>query len=430
VRVLFVTFPWKTHFFNLVPLAWALQTAGHEVRVASEPPLTDTITGAGLTAIQVGSPQTMQERGRSAKKEAIPVKRKPSGSDACLYHVGADRTERLSWELLAWLDDHALVPRAKFVNDGMIEDLVAYCRSWRPDLVLWDAVTNAGPIAATAVGAAHARVLFTLDLSRRVREDFLAVMARQPPQDRQDGMRDWYTGWLEKYGCEFSEDVVSGHFTIDQLPPSYRLEPDERAVSMRYVPYNGPAVVPPWLYEAPRAPRVLMTFGMTSRELPEENVVSVDQLQEILDSVADLDIELVLTLPADRRAEVARIPENTRVVDFVPMHAIMSSCSVVVNHGGAGSFNTALLSGVPQLLVCAAPDALSKNELIRQTDVGVAIPPEDVSAPRVREALVRLLEDPSFRAGAERIRQEILAQPSPNDLVAELEKRVAEHRGR
>lgn len=37
-----------------VPLAWALRTAGHEVRVAARPPLTDSITRAGLTAVPIG----------------------------------------------------------------------------------------------------------------------------------------------------------------------------------------------------------------------------------------------------------------------------------------------------------------------------------------------------------------------------------------
>lgn len=55
MRVLLVSFPWKTHFFSLVPLGWALQAAGHEVRVASEPYLLDTITGTGLTAVGVGA---------------------------------------------------------------------------------------------------------------------------------------------------------------------------------------------------------------------------------------------------------------------------------------------------------------------------------------------------------------------------------------
>ena len=135
MRVLFVTFPWKTHFFLSVPLAWALQTAGHEVRVASEPALTDTITGAGLTAVEVGSPQTVQERGAATQDKDVPARKSPEGTVDSLYEIGGER-ERISWDHLTWLDDFVFVPRVKFINDGMVEDLVAYCRSWEPDLIL------------------------------------------------------------------------------------------------------------------------------------------------------------------------------------------------------------------------------------------------------------------------------------------------------
>jgi len=427
VRVLFVTFTWKTHFFNMVPLAWALQTAGHEVRVASEPPLTDAITGAGLTAVEVGSGETMEQRIRRAQEEgAMPTADQvtPPGPTDALYTIGHDR-ERLTWEQLTWMYDTVMVPRARLLNDGMVDDLVAQCRSWRPDLILWDAVTHAGPVAAAAVGVPHGRMLFSLDLYRRLRADYLYVQAQQPPESRRDGLRDWYTRWADKYGFEFSEELVNGQFTIDQMPDSYRLDPGEESLAMRYVPYNGPSVVPAWLADPPRAPRVFMTFGVSVRELAELQVMSVEKIQETLDSLADLDIDLVLTLPEEVRDELDRIPANTRVVDFVPMQVIIPSCSVVIHHGGAGSFSGSLLNGVPQVLISKAVDALAKNALVEESNVGLAILPDEASGAGIREAVTRLLDDPSFRTSAERLRQAILTQPSPADLVPKLEELAA-----
>ena len=50
MRVLLTTYPEKTIFQPMVTLAWALRTAGHEVRVAIQPGFEDVVTGAGLTA--------------------------------------------------------------------------------------------------------------------------------------------------------------------------------------------------------------------------------------------------------------------------------------------------------------------------------------------------------------------------------------------
>ena len=54
MRVLLTTYPERTHFLAMVPLAWALRTAGHDVRVAVQPKFAPTVTQAGLTAAPVG----------------------------------------------------------------------------------------------------------------------------------------------------------------------------------------------------------------------------------------------------------------------------------------------------------------------------------------------------------------------------------------
>ena len=56
MRILFVSMPHPTHFHPMLPLAWALRAAGHEVRVAGHPDLADTATGGGMTMVPVGPP--------------------------------------------------------------------------------------------------------------------------------------------------------------------------------------------------------------------------------------------------------------------------------------------------------------------------------------------------------------------------------------
>lgn len=431
MRVLFVTMPWKTHLFNFVPLAWAMRTAGHDVRVASEPDLAAAITGAGLTAVPVGSGPTMAERVRRTWRAGTltrPEEAPPPGEPAGLYAMGPDR-KPLSWPELTRLYDTLVVPRAELANDAMVDDLVAYCRSWRPDLVVWNAATFAGAIAAEAAGAAHARFLFSVDLYTRLRGDYRAALARQPAESRRDPFAEWFEIWCDKKGCAFSEDLVNGHFSIDQMPGSLRLDSPLPTVSLRHVPHNGPAVIPRWLAEPPRAPRVLLTFGVSVRAWPELQVLRVEQVREALDRLADADAEVVVTLPEEARAELGRVPGNARVVDFVPLHAVLPTCSAVVHHGGAGSFNGSVLNGVPQLLVSAALDAPFKEWHLRRLRAGAALPPDRASGREIADHAARLLDDPAYRAGAARLRDEVLAFPTPNDLVPELERLTAEHRG-
>jgi glycosyltransferase (activator-dependent family) len=415
----------------MVPLAWALQSAGHEVRVAAEPGFVGSITAAGLTAVSVGPDESLEERLRRIRGESAPTMAAeipPFVTDA-LYDMGNDGRDSLPWEEISWLLDTVLVPGMWIVNDEMVDDLVTYCRSWEPDLVLCDVIAHAGAVAADAVGAAHARMVCWLDLFLRIRHDFLRTRGQQPGE-HPDLVRDWYAGWARTYGREFSEEVVTGQFAVNVMPERWRLEPHERTLSMRYVPYNGRSVVPPWLYEAPRRPRVLMTFGISKAPWIDMPGMSAEQLQETLDSVADLDIELIVTLSEQERRQLPRIPENTRIVEFVPMNVLFPSCSVVIHHGGAGCFNGAMVHGIPQLILEGAVDAHAKRAVLRETGAGLSLALDEITAARFREYVTRLIEDGAFREGAERLQQEALAQPTPSALVPELERITAEFRSR
>ncbi|MFF1643067.1 nucleotide disphospho-sugar-binding domain-containing protein [Streptomyces sp. NPDC058246] len=430
MRVLIVPFPWKTHLFNLVPLAWSLQTAGHEVRVAGWPDLLDAVTGAGLTGLSVGPGETAEERKRRDRRKAAPAPAaggSGQGGLGPLFDVRPDR-ERLGWEQVTRLFDTLVLPQARRSNDSMMEDLVEFALEWRPDLVLWGAKAFAGAVAAAAVGAVHARVLYSVDVYTRMREDYLHAKALQPPEERVDGLRDWLAGWAGKYGREFSEDLVNGQFTIDPLPEAFRPDPRPTTLPVQFIPYNGPAVVPRWLAEPPRAPRVLMTFGDSVNDGPVRHLLPVERIQDILDSVGDLEMELVLTLPRDSQHRLRDVPANTRLVESVPLSEVLPTCAAMVHHGGTWSFGCALRYGVPQLLVSRAFDIPLKRQCLDRTGAGLSMEPAEVDGPGVRAALVRLLEDGTIRANAQRLRQEVLATPSPNELARTLEELVAARR--
>ena len=58
MRVLFVPHANKAHLHIMTPLAWALRTAGHDVRVASQPEIADAIIASGFVPVEVGRTRT------------------------------------------------------------------------------------------------------------------------------------------------------------------------------------------------------------------------------------------------------------------------------------------------------------------------------------------------------------------------------------
>ncbi|MCM6771862.1 activator-dependent family glycosyltransferase [Nocardia sp. CDC159] len=417
MRVLMTSLAVEAHFNGTVPLAWALRAAGHEVRFASQPALTRAITQAGLTAVPVGADHTHHEIVRELGAELTGFYRDIDFTG----ERGGPRDRKAANVLLT------ATFYAQANNDSMVDDLVAYARWWQPDLVIWEPFSFAGGIAARACGAAGARLLWGPDLFGRMRDAIRADTAASPPERRDDALEEWLTWTLARHGLDYDERVVTGHFSIDQMPEGVRVPGAEEIVPMRYVPYNGVSEVPGWLRETPVRPRICLTLGITSRDMAYPNLISPG---ELFDAVADLDVEIVATLNEAQAAEVGKIPDNTRVVDFVPLHALLPTCAAIVHHGGAGTWSTAAVYGVPQLVVAGMWDNVYRAQRLADLGAGLFLPPHELTGNRLREGVIRLLEEPAFRSGALALRDRMRAEPSPGEVVETLVAAAARHGAR
>ncbi|MER6362663.1 activator-dependent family glycosyltransferase [Kitasatospora sp. NPDC001527] len=415
MRVLFATVSEKSHLYTMVPLAWAFAAAGHEVRVASNPSLTEAISRTGLTAVSVGTDHNIHQMFAMHHEQL----------ENEISDWSQPYADQQTWEKVLTKYRMSTQFAYRIYNDCMVDDMVALARDWQPDLVVWDPLTYAAPVAARVVGAAHARMLWCVDIYSKMRSAFLELMEQQPEDQREDPLAAWLTELLARYGCDFAEEVTTGQWTIDQIPDSLQLPLDVERVPLRWVPYNGPAVEPAWVRETPQRPRVCLTSGVSFGALGGSFV----PIQEILDAVADLDIELIAALPKEISDGLERVPDNARLVDFVPLHTLLPSCSVILHHGGFGSWTTALVNGVPQFMApIRFADWWNKATALEDAGIGIHTHARELTAQAVREGIERLLGDPSFKENAERVRAEIQATPSPADLVPVLEKLTAEHR--
>jgi glycosyltransferase (activator-dependent family) len=423
MRILFLAPPaLKSHLFILTPLAWALRNAGHEVRVACQPDLADGIRQAGLTGVLFGQDMTealaeideaepVAEAAARRPDQPAPM---PPQTDYAKDDPYAE-LDYLTWNLLQPL-----------CSEPAMDELVEFARAWRPDLVLWDSLTYAGAVAAKASGAAHGRVLFGADAFLQLRE-----AARRQQPDR-DPMRDWLQRTIQRYGGEFTEDLVTGQWTVDTMPPWTWRPAGRRYLLMRHLSFNGSSIVPPWLYQQPPARRrVCLTLGSSHRDTS----VTEASTASLLQAVAELDVEVVATFTAEQLGSVRQVPANVRVVDFVPLNALLPSCAAVVHHGGAGAAAAAFEHGVPQLIVPTShwsekwfgPLALANG--IEEQGAGLYVAESaELTAPVLAERLARVLKEPSFTTHARRLRSELLAVPTASGIVPQLERLAAEHR--
>ncbi|MDK9495419.1 activator-dependent family glycosyltransferase [Streptomyces katrae] len=421
MRVLFAANPHKSIFQYMAPMAWALRTAGHEVRFASLPRFADVITQAGLTAVPVGRRQNPARLLELADPALLAKSRAglPTPWDV------AEDPSKATWEYLS--NGYGLATGSlREDNFPMIGELVEFARHWKPDLVVWEPFTYAGAIAAEAVGAAHARLLFGIDVFGVAREHFLRVRAQQPEGERSDPLAEWLGGYARKFGGEYTESMAVGHFTIDQFPESLQTRaPGLRYEPVQFIPYGGPATVPSWLWKQPEKPRVALTMGLSATEVYDGYTIDT---RDVLDSLADLDIELVATIADSEKAALGPVPGNVRLVPYAPIHHLAPTCSAFIHHGGAATLATVARHAVPHLSLTYHWDQPMLGRLITGQGAGLDMHTSEATGENVRAAVRRLLDEPRFTERAAALRDETLALPTPNQLVARIEELTTRHR--
>ena len=472
MRVLFTIYPNSlAHLYPIVPLAWALQSAGHEVRVASHHSAAEQIMTTGLSPVPLGDPDVAEVR---LTDEAKPPKT-PEEVDRYVKALGLNDREREHWITFF---QYLFVPMSDYIRVDRAEasDLVDFARAWRPDLVLWDVTVPSGAVAARACGAAHARLgngedVLAFSLERLAERAGQVRAAGLDP----DPLATMLAPLAGKYGFEIDKELLLGQFTVDSIPESMQLPTKTTRLRMRHVPYAGAQTFPKWLHEKPERPRVAMSLGESTRRFIRGDW---DRTPKIMKALDGLDIEVVATLNSLQLDGVEKVPENVRLIEWVNLTHLLPTCSAMIHHGGIGTYSAAVPAKVPHL-VCdiegeslmlkpvGDTDASRTGTLLPGLEIGkreerdveagpppvFELPAKKVEATPVsnfvmaqgsgarldhraqsveemRELIHRVATEDYYREGAEAVYRQWLATPSPGDIVPALERMAAEGKRR
>jgi UDP:flavonoid glycosyltransferase YjiC (YdhE family) len=390
MRVLVTTAPLHGHFFPMVPLAAALRGAGHEVLVGSTANFLDDVAAAGLPATAIG-PATefgdfmfRDRQGRLLSQPADPAVRRASSGRA--------------WGRLA----------ARTLAGTL--DLV---RVWRPDLVITEPTEYAGMIAA----AVHDVPLVEHGWGLAVQPEYRPAAEDELAPER------------EPLGLAA---LPAADLRIDLAPVSLQ-EPGPGGQPMRYVPYNGTAVLPDWVWrprseDPDRRARVCLTLGSM---LPRYGLLDfAGMLREQALAVAELGVEVVVAVDDAVAACWEPMPETVLAAGWLPMDAVLANCDAVVHHGGPGSLFTALARGVPQLALPQTADQFDNSARLVEAGAGLRLFAHERPPAAVAQACRSLLAEPRFRKSAADLAAENAERPSPADVVGVLERLAGKKRSR
>lgn len=187
------------------------------------------------------------------------------------------------------------------------------------------------------------------------------------------------------------------------------------------VRYVGPQIGDPhwaqqWISPWPKSdarPLVAVGFSTTF-----QNHAGV--LQKVIDALASLPARVLVTLGGSIKAEELYPAENAVLVESAPHSVVMREAAVVITHGGHGTVMQALLSRVPLLVIPHGRDQNDNAVRVTERGAGLSLMP-DASSEAIREACMRLLTDPAFRAAATQLGNLVAAEAENSMVVHELE---------
>jgi hypothetical protein len=296
---------------------------------------------------------------------------------------------------------HPLALFFGYIGERAIDPIVRIARAWEAQAIIYEPCMVVGLVAAKAVGIpafCHGLGVF--------HPWAIPAMPAMSESRKRYGLTD--TVW---------EPVVN----IDVCPESIKSNCLNSSWPMRYTPYNNEAVLPAWLIEShSRRPRVCVTVGTTVPVLG-----SMEPLDIIIDALSRCDVD-VIVLGAEGTIWKP-LSDNIRAAGWLPLNAVLPTCSAIIHHGGAGTTFTALVAGVPQLVLPQFADQPINAAAVASRGVGIYLPESETDASSVRDTLSRLLNDTTISQAATEVREEIAAMPSPSEVINRLTTAISIH---
>lgn len=383
MRVLIASTAGSGHFGPLVPFARALADTGHEVAVAAPKSFAETVAGAGLPHRPFADvpPDVM----------GAVFARLPS-----LLPEEAD--EVVVREVFGQLDAQAALPGLRATVD-----------EWRPDLVLREPCELGSLATAEAAGIPHATVAIGMDA---VIGHIAPILAE--PLEELDALAGLAPGRCAN--AFLAAPVLT--CVPEQLDGAAGEQPrDLHRFRVEDVDAT-PSLPPSW--GDPEAPLVYVTFGSVAGGLGAFAAAYAGAVA----ALAEAPYRVLLTTGRGLDpAELGLVPEHVRVEQWWPQAALMPATAAVVGHGGFGTTMTAVLHGVPQVVVPIFSFDQRVNAVhVSAAGAGVHLEGGAGALADLPEALDGLLATPTARDAAAELAAHAAALPPVADAVALLEE--------
>lgn len=196
--------------------------------------------------------------------------------------------------------------------------------------------------------------------------------------------------------------------------PRARLEPQVRFIGPLLPKASASFSRPAWWGELAGRTVVHVTQGTYATD-------AADLLRPTIEALADTDVLIVATTP-DPDA-VGSVPGNARVDRFVPHTLLLPHVDVMVTNAGYNGVLAALAHGVPMVCAGDTEDKANVSARVAWCGAGINLRTSTPTVPALREAVMQVVTEPSYREAARRVQADFATHDAPRegaDLIEEV----------
>ncbi|MFD8339646.1 glycosyltransferase [Streptomyces solisilvae] len=412
-RFLFVVPPLVGHVNPTLGVAAELTARGHQVAWAGMPEVVQRLTGQGATVYRCAGP--------------------------VLGEGGADRPPDVRGPAaLKFLWERFLVPLAEAMAPGVAKAIGEF----RPDVVIADQQTVAGGLVAERLGVRWAT-------SATTSAEFTGALDGMPKIDAWlDGLMAEVRGRIgDPEGTadpRFSPDLVLA-FTTEELAG----RPARAGDRIHYV---GPSIAErpatadfPWAWLDPARPAVLVTLGTANTDagarfltecleavraragrfqtvIVDPDGVLARATPDVRNTPAAPDVRNIPAAPDVRNTPAAPDDKDVLVCRYVPQLTLLKRVNAVVCHAGHNTVCETLWHGVPLVVAPIRDDQPVVAAQVVDAGAGIRVRFGRVRAAALGEALDAVLDEPRYRAAAERVSASFRTAGGATAAAAHLER--------
>ena len=146
----------------------------------------------------------------------------------------------------------------------------------------------------------------------------------------------------------------------------------------------------------------------------------VELVQPTILALADEAVLVVVTTPEPEKLDT--LPANVRVERMIPHQVLLPYVDVMVTNGGYNGVKVALAYGVPLVAAGKSEDKPEVCSRIAWSGAGINLKTDSPAPAQLKQAIQKVLSNPSYRQKAEAIRSDFARHDSPTEAAELLEQ--------